>query len=534
MNQIGPAVLRPRSWLCCVLLVWVLWASTASSARASPIDSATVTGGQIQGVVQHGVASFKGIPFAAPPIGKLRWRAPQPIAPWSGIRKADAFAPPCAQGNNEDEPTPSSEDCLYLNVWTAAKSSKEKRPVMVWIHGGGFNGGATSQPAYDGSRFAQDGVVLVSIGYRLGAFGFLAHPELDRESGRASGNYGLQDQIAALRWVKANIAAFGGDPRCITIFGESAGGMAVSLLAGVPAARGLFQRAISESGGVFSAPQGSVEARDETGPLISRQLAESMGRDFLRQLGAANITSARALPTEAIRKAAAAPGVARFWPVVDGDVLPAINEELYRTGRFNDTPILIGTNSGEGIGSMPPNTTSQTMHDHVQTMACPQEAQALLSTYPLGTPLEVRHTFEEIRRDGGYAWNTWTWARWQSRKGHNKVYLYYFDVRNPPSAEGANHWAEIPYLFANFSPWGGTLVLRPQDLAISELVRRYWINFAATGDPNGQGLPVWPAFTEESNSAMVFDQATSARPLPNLERLRAFDHYYNCAWRRRP
>lgn len=226
-----------------------------ASARAgvSQIQTAKVTGGEIKGVVRGGVASFKGIPFAAAPVRELRWKAPRPVVPWTGIRSADAFAPGCMQDTGfavmmGGSPNV-SEDCLYLNVWTPARNAGEKLPVMVWIYGGGFAGGMTSIPVYDGTKFAEKGVVLVSTAYRLGPFGFLAHPELSREGGKGSGTYGLQDMIAALQWVKGNIGAFGGDPSRVTIFGESAGGIAVSMLAASPPAKGLFQRVISESGG---------------------------------------------------------------------------------------------------------------------------------------------------------------------------------------------------------------------------------------------------------------------------------------------
>src|SRR5262245_7465357 len=230
-----------------------------SLAANAQVTTARVSGGQVEGTATNGVASFKGIPFAAPPVGDLRWKKPQPVAAWSGAKKASAYAPACMQDPNMlkfiGSPDGVSEDCLYLNVWTPAKTASERLPVMVWIYGGGFAAGATSSVTYDGTRLAEKGVVLVSVAYRVGPFGFLAHPDLSRESGKGSGNYGLQDMIAGLEWVKANIAAFGGDPRNVTIFGESAGGIAVSMLGASPAAKGLFAKAISESGGNFAPPR---------------------------------------------------------------------------------------------------------------------------------------------------------------------------------------------------------------------------------------------------------------------------------------
>ena len=502
-----------------------------AGAAATPAPVVQVTGGRIEGVLEDGVWSFKGIPFAAPPLGALRWKAPRPVSSWSGTRRADAFAPACAQ---EKAPfgLPSGEDCLYLNVWTAARSARERRPVMVWIHGGGFTGGATAEPPYDGLHFAQQGIVLVSVAYRLGIFGFLAHPDLDRDSGRASGNYGLRDMIAALRWVRANIGSFGGDPRRVTIFGESAGGAAVSLLAGAPAARGLFERVIAESGAEFRAPRYSVYAPDRSGPLETRRFAESLGEALLKQLGAPDIAAARALPAPTILKALEEPlRDFEFQPVIDGELLSEPNTALYRSGRFNDTPILIGTNSDEGHGNAPPSLTAAMLRDGARHLACASEAQAILAHYPLESDALAARTVEMLARDGGAAWGAWTWARWQSRKGHGPVFLYYFDFPMPRFPNGAPHWTEVPYVFANFGWFDEQhMPLRPEDLAASDLIRRYWINFAASGDPNGKGLPRWPAFDEHTHTAMVFDRTPGARPLPNLERLRAFDRWYSCAW----
>jgi len=516
------------------LAVAILCTASVSPAAAA-IQRVNVVGGTLEGRIDDGVASFKGVPFAAPPIGELRWRAPQAVIPWSGLKRAEAFAPPCAQPQHDGIPD-SSEDCLYLNVWTGATSSKERRPVMVWVYGGAFMGGATSNPIYDGRRFAEQGVVLVSISYRVGAFGFLAHPELDRESGKASGNYGLQDQIAALEWVKSNITQFGGDPSRVTLFGESAGGISVSLLAGAPAARGLFQRAISESGGVFSQPWVSDDPRDHSGPspLRTQRLAESIGIEFLRSLGAANLEEARAVPAkDVLRASAGAPG---FWPVLDGDVLPDSNFALYQAKQFNDTPILIGSNSDEGAGSASRDANT-TLQNYVVSDACRTQGESLLSLYPIGKDTSVVSAVEGLSRDGSYAWNTWTWARLQTSKGRGKVYLYYFDVRTPTFSGGARHGDELAYVFGNFdssSKIAAHSVPRSEDLHLSDLIRRYWINFASNGDPNGPGLPVWPTFSEGAQRAMVFDHSPGARPLPNIARLRAFDSYYRCMWKRNP
>ncbi len=502
-------------------MIWIaaLCVAHVGSARAA-IEQAEVTGGTVQGTVEHGVAVFKGIPFAAPPIGDLRWKAPQPVIPWGGVKQTRAVALPCAQGSGA--PGGSSEDCLYLNVWTAAISPAETRPVMVWIHGGGFDSGDASSTDFDGARFAQDGVVLVSIAYRLGAFGFLAHPELRQESGKSSGDYGLEDQIAALQWVKRNIQRFGGDAQRVTIFGESAGAMAVSLLAGSPAARGLFQRAISESGGVFAQP---ARPGQRGGPLLSLESAEKTGRDFLESLGVTGIQAARILSTERIFHATSAGPGFKFWPVLDGNILTAPNAELYRAGRFNDVPILLGSNSGEGAGTAPPNTSAKSFSEIGKDapQACAPGIAAVLALYAHDTDAAAVQSFEDLSRDSDHGWNSWTWARLHARKGRSKIFLYYFDVTPSGSTAGALHGSEVPYVFGRPSA-----VARMDDARISDLMRRYWINFAKSGDPNGPGLPAWPVFSDEAPRAMVFDRTPSARRLPNLDRMRAIDAFFAC------
>ncbi len=326
---------------------------TAFVGAAFPAEGAivqvSVTGGSVVGVARGGVTSFKGIPFAAPPTGERRWKAPQPVVGWTGVRLARAFAPACAQGSPLIAgPLDTSEDCLYLNVWTSARSTRERRPVMVWIHGGSFVLGTPATPVYDGTTLAREGVVVVSISYRLGPFGFLASPELTRESGGGSGNYGLRDQIAALVWVKRNIAKFGGDPARVTLFGESAGAMAVSLLTSSPLAAGLFERAIAESGAVF----GTAHAAAEPFPMLQTLgLAERTGQRFLERLGAMSLRHARALPATAIANAARMDDP--FWPDIDGEVLTGSPYGEHRAGHFNDTPVLVGTNSAEGAFEYP-------------------------------------------------------------------------------------------------------------------------------------------------------------------------------------
>jgi len=372
----------------------------AVSPVHAQVQEADVTGGKVSGVVANGIVSFRGIPFAAPPVGELRWKAPQPLKPWIGVKQATRFGPSCVQDETIARilgATPEmSEDCLYLNVWTPAKAASDNLPVMVWIYGGGFVGGQTSVPLYEGTRLADKGIVLVSVAYRLGAFGFLAHPELSRESGKGSGNFGLQDQIASLQWVKANIAKFGGDPGRVTIFGESAGGIAVSMLAASPAAKGLFQRAISESGGSFGSARYSNEGGVNVPPL---KVAEAAGKTFLDKLGASDMKAARALSADMIQKAAA-PGPAaatQFWPVFDGDVLPADQYELYQAKRFNDTPVLIGTNSDEG-GLFGPQGMTSLRFEQMVRAGYGKGADAILAVYPHATDTEAAKAGRDLAR----------------------------------------------------------------------------------------------------------------------------------------
>ena len=477
------------------------------------ISTAKVTGGVVEGVVKDGVASFKGIPFAAPPVGDLRWRSPQPVKPWQGVKKADEFAPGPMQDTSFGAilggPQKISEDCLYLNVWTGAKKPGEKRPVMVWIYGGGFGIGMTSTPTYDGANLAKKGVVLVSVAYRLGPMGFLAHPELSKESGKGSGAYGIQDQIAGLRWVKENIAQFGGDPSNVTIFGESAGGMSVGMLVTSPMAKGLFQRAISESGGAM----GSLGTTLKT--------AEEQGQAYLRKLGANDIKAARSLSAETIQKDTK--GMGSFRPVADGETIVANPYEAFGAGKFSDTPILVGTNSNEGGLFVTQKTTSAEFEKMIRSRYA-ANAEAILKAYPHATDAEATMSAKDIMRESTFAWSTWAWAKMQSTKGKNKAFVYYFDHRTPASPDGANHGAEISYVFGNPGGMGGGN--GPEDTALSEIISSYWVNFAKKGDPNGPGLPVWQAFDEKEQKAMIFDKIPGTRALPNIEQIKAFDAYF--------
>jgi para-nitrobenzyl esterase len=377
---------------------------------------------------------------------------------------------------------------------------------------------------YDGTGFANKGVVFVSVAYRVGPFGFLAHPELSRESGKGSGTYGLQDMIAGLEWVKKNIARFGGDSSNVTIFGHSAGGMAVNMLAASPAAKGLFHRAICMSGGSFAPLQTSDQTVTGLG-IPSLKVAESTGEAFLKKLGAADIKAARALSAEEIQKSiAGGMGGMRFRPVADGYVIPSDLYSIYQAGRFNDTPILAGNTSDE-LGSFrgSKSITAAQFEKQIRSQYGPR-ADAILGAYPHSTDAEAAKSSKELSRDSMFGWSTWTWARLQSEKGKGKAFLYFYDYHPNSPDGGSGHGSDVPYAFQTLSGGRGGAP-KPADLKLSDMISSYWVNFAKTGDPNGPGLPRWPAFKENDQKAMVFDTAPGARPMPNLDKLKAYDSY---------
>jgi para-nitrobenzyl esterase len=401
-------------------------------------------------------------------------------------------------------PTETSEDCLYLNVWRPATSPGGRLAVMVWIYGGGFTAGNPSAWEFNGGNLAKKGVIVVTFAYRLGAFGFLAHPELSAQNKGHSGNYGLFDQIAALQWVQRNIAAFGGDSHRVTIFGQSAGGMSVSMLAASPLAKGLFQGAISESGASFAPPRFANEGGSIVRPLA---LAEKNGKDLLKKLGVVPIADARNMSGEDLqRKSLSGPGQGMWLPNFDGDILPGDQYKLYEAGHYNDTPILIGTNSDEGSQFVAQMTAAA----HIASVGAGygDYAEKILTAYPGSSDAEALRSARDLLRDSSLAWPTWTWARLQARTGTSKVFVYYFSHRPPyPDTPrfkdwGATHGGELPFVFGNFAP-------APQpsdiDLAVSDQVSSYWVNFAKTGDPNGTGLPRWPAFTSSTTQVMNLD-----------------------------
>jgi para-nitrobenzyl esterase len=500
------------------LVVAILLAGSASAS-----SRVQVTGGVIEGVTEkNGIRVFKGIPFAEPPLGELRWKPPRAVEPWEGIKPTTAFGSAPVQETLIPAligvPKAHSEDCLYLNVWTPAKTANEKLPVMVWIHGGAFSMGSTSQPLYDGSRLAEKGVVVVTVGYRLGPFGFLAHPELTREGGGSSGNYGLRDIVAGLEWVRDNIAVFGGDPHCVTIFGESAGGSAVCILSSSPKAKGLFHRAICQSGPGFTPPK--TVAWEVSQSTSSLAFAEKEGEAFLEKIKAKDIAAARALSADAVLKGGAAASA-----TFDGDLLPDDQYVLYKSGKFNDTPILVGSNSNDGGAFVPLPITPASFTAAGKSVG--DHGERLLAVYPHKTTDEATRSAKDFVADVAFRWPAWTWAKLQSEKGKGKAFVYYFDH----AKDGAGHASEIGYVFGR-APESGWFfkTTKPEDARLAELMSSYWVNFARTGDPNGPGLPEWTPFAAGDPKVMYLDSSASMEPMSNMDRLEALDGYF--AWRR--
>lgn len=502
--------------------------SVRAAATPSSLERVRVESGLLQGAVEDGLTIFRGVPYAAAPVGNLRWRAPQPVATWDGVRAATEYGRACMQVNAAIANLPApSEDCLFVNVWTPATRATERLPVMVWIHGGGFTAGTPAEQLYHGEWLAKKGVVVVSVGYRLGVFGFLAHPQLSTESDRhVSGNYGLLDTIAGLRWVQKNIGAFGGDPSRVTVFGESAGAIAVSQLCASPLAKGLFQAAISESGGSFGPVRAGGGPGENMRPL---KTAEQEGADWARSAGAASIAELRAMAADKLMAASQRQrGVS--WPITDGSVIPDDQYRLYEEGRYNDVPVLIGYNSDEGASFGAP--TSQSAYVESVHQRYGQFADRLLTAYPGGESPAQKKTARDLTRDTTFGWHTWTWARLQSKTGKSKAFLYYFDEHpdyaadSPRAGFGAPHASELPYVFRQLREHNRPPAT-PKDEAMSDLLRTYWTNFAKTGDPNAAGLPKWPAFANSAPQTLYIASGnTKASPVVSEDGLKVLDGYF--------
>jgi para-nitrobenzyl esterase len=487
-----------------------------ASGLAQPPAPVKVEQGLVQGASEDGLVVYRGIPFATPPVGALRWHAPLPAAKWDGVRPATKFAPAPVQGSGAGPDM--SEDCLYLNVWTPAKSAGDHLPVLVWIYGGGFSGGSTSDWGYNGEQLARKGVVFVSIAYRVGQLGFLAHPELSAETtNHVSGNYGLLDQIAGLQWVKKNIAAFGGNPDQVTIFGESAGAISVSMLCASPLAKGLFEGAISQSGGSFGPPRPTIFPGENMRRLPD---AERAGEAYAQ--GASIAELRRRAPD----KLPPGPGFGLSWPVIDGWVVPDDQYKLYAAGKYNHTPVLIGYNSDEGASFWPPKTPEAYIADVKNRYG--KFTDDLIKAYPAGTGTVLK-TARDLMRDTAFGWQTWSWARLQSQAGGPKVFYYYFD-QHAQNREGSPHAMDVAYVFHHINP--NDPQTTRSDVEISEAMSTYWVNFAKTGNPNGAGLPAWPDFSDRHPQVMYFSQTPHPGPVPSADSLNVLDTYF--AWRRTP
>jgi len=477
--------------LTCALMVAGLALGPFSKASAESLTVETAQG-KVHGKTINGgkVKAFLGLPYAAAPVGDRRWKAPQPPAKWKGERDATKFGAHCAQIHLFDDiafqDAGPSEDCLFLNVYAPADaSSKSKLPVMFWIHGGGYAVGASSEPRHNGDFLPTKGVVLVTINYRLGVFGFLATADLAKEANGAAGNYGLLDMVAALEWVKANIGNFGGDPGNVTIFGESAGSFAVSTLMASPAARGLFHKAIGESGSAFAGtpPTGSLEAEETKDGL------------WVASLGVKSIQELRAWPAEKILEATKGQLINGFPPYVDGKLLTEPVEAAYAAGRQAHVPLLAGWNRDEWSALGKGMTVEKWKAYAAEHFA--ERAEAFLKLYPGETDVQASRSAADYSGDSFIAFGTWKWIEAHRNSGESPVYRYHFELAALPSKyhpdAAAFHSDDIEYIFGTLDTRPGETI-RPEDRKLSEQMMSYWTNFARSADPNGKGLPPWPKY----------------------------------------
>jgi len=533
-----------RSAVRVLLPAIVLCAAVVSPAFGA--DRVKIANGVVESTdpPKDGVRSFKGLPFAQPPVGDLRWREPQPVKHWSGVRRADTFGPTCMQrlSPNADywfRGDGMSEDCLYLNVWTPATSGRKKLPVLVYIFGGGFQNGDGSEPRYDGERMAREGIVAVSLNYRTNVFGFFVHPELTRESPHhASGNYGLLDQVAALAWVQKNIAAFGGDPKRVTIAGESAGSISVSALMASPLSRNLIAGAICESGAAIA----SLPPR----PLAE---AEQNGVTFAAAAGAESLAALRALTAQQLQDVAArTPGV-RFSTAMDGYFLSKTLTEIGLAGEQAKVPLLAGSNTEEqgpravlAGGEPTPDVLAEAIRKFYG-----DKAEPVLKAYAATSTDEVFEAAMHLASARFIAYGTWKWTELHMQTGGKPVYRYlYARVRPaylgmpgqpPPAApapgrggasqvqapRGAGHSAEIQYAMGNLD-LDPRYAWEPGDREVSKTMQAYFVNFIKTGKPDGPGLPPWPAYRPETNyQRMRINVTSQAEPEPHRARYLALE-----------
>jgi para-nitrobenzyl esterase len=504
---------------CAVLL-------STPAARASDGFTVVTDRGSVQGVLSSDgqVRTFLGIPYAAPPVGPLRWKPPQPVAAWSGVRSATSFGPRCMQAHLYSDmvfrDSGPSEDCLTLNVWAPAEKSSTPLPVMVWIHGGGFVTGGSSEPRQDGEHLARKGVIVVSMNYRLGIFGFFALPSLAAESPKhAAGNYGLMDQAAALEWVRRNIAAFGGDPAKVTIFGESAGSISVSALMASPLSEGLFVGAIGESGGALTGPRltfPTLPVSEQRGQQFAESAFKNSNLDFLRKVSAADLLQAASAISHSEDV---------FWPNVDGEFLRESVAAIYAAGNQAHVPLLAGWNKDEGdladLGQSGKPTPESLRAIAISRFGA--KAPDFLKVYAASNDAEALRVSQDFAGDDFIAFATWEWLEAQVKTGNGPVYRYHFDLGSPgdplhPAAIGAFHSDDIEYVFGTLDSRQGAK-WRPEDYKLSGLMQAYWTNFAKTGDPNGASLPMWPTYNAAGKwQVMHLSAKSEARPDQHRDR----------------
>ena len=519
-----------------VLIAYSSYAQQNNEKSTKAEPTVNTSAGKIRGTIEGDVSVFKGIPYAAPPVGEFRWRPPQPVTPWKGVRDAGKFGPDCAQAGWGAAPGTiqkgSSEDCLYLNVWEPADTKPgSKLPVMVWIHGGGFTGGSGSSPQNFGNQFARQGIILITFNYRLGRLGFFAFPALSKEHPEEpKGNYGYMDQIAALKWIKDNIAAFGGNPGNVTIFGFSAGGVSVHSLLTIPAAKGLFQKAISESGGgrdgVLTGRPMDKDNADSLYPVS----AETIGVNFAHKHGiqgtdASALAKLRALSVEDIvdgGQETDGQGGARIYsgPIFDGKLVVETAENAYKAGKEAKVPLIIGNCSGEIGGNFVNNST--TKNELLSTFG--KLENGAKAAYDPGRNKPFAEVNTKFNTD-------WVWAepaRFVARvfvaKGE-PVFVYnfgYVPVNMKQMMQyGAGHGSEVPYVFNNLtSRWGATEAT-PEEKKLAEMMNTYWANFAKNGNPNGSGLPLWPKYITQNEEILEIqpDANIVSKPDPRKARL---------------
>lgn len=525
--------------------------------KATPTENSLAEGrvrtanGVIEGTIDQdsGIRSFKGIPFAAPPVGDLRWKEPQPVKNWEGVRKADKFGPRAMQqsifGDMNFRSDGMSEDCLYLNVWTPATSEKEGLPVLVYFYGGGFVAGDGSEPRYDGESMARRGIVALTVNYRLGVFGFFAYPELTAESPHhSSGNYGYLDQSAALRWVQQNIAAFGGDPNRVTIAGESAGSVSVSAQMASPLSKDLIAGAIGESGSLLG-----------TLSPVTLAEAEQRGVEFATEINANSLAELRALPATKLLEATGKPNPFRFVANVDGYFFPQQPVTIFSEGKQAHVPLLAGWNSEEMNYRFLFGTEKPARENYIKILEklYGDRADEVLKLFPANTDAELEQSATDLAGDRFIGFSTWKWIELQSRTGGKPVYRYLYtrprppmkpelgnavpglaggvikgaeaERMKPPPAKGAVHSAEIEYAMGNLAT-NDVYEWDADDYQVSAIMQAYFENFIKTGNPNGAGLPEWHAVNSGNpDDVMVIDVNPQAIPDKHRDRYLLQDQF---------